>query len=79
MEVKPKTHGDLRELVANAIHDVRYGHLDREVLYSMAEGLSAVNSSMRTEISAWALMVKAGEAPNHELGSLPINKLDKKG
>lgn len=70
---KPKTQGDLRQLVAEAIYDVRYGHLKKEVLSSMADGLDAINNSLRTEIAAWALQVQLGRATAHELGNLPLN------
>jgi hypothetical protein len=70
---KPKTQGDLRQLVAEAIYDVRYGHLKKEVLSSMADGLDSINNSLRTEIAVWALHVQLGRATTHELGSLPLN------
>jgi hypothetical protein len=73
MKEKPKTQGDLRELMAGAIWDVRYGHLEIEKLDVMSKGLDSINNSLRTEISAWALMVQLGKAQTHELGSLPLN------
>ena len=70
---KPKTQGDLRQLIADSIWEVRYGHLAVDRLIAMSGGFDSINTSLRTEIAAWALMVQLGKAQSHELGSLPLN------
>ena len=73
MQDKPKTQGDLRKMIGDAIWEVRYGHLEVERLKAMSEGLDSINNSLRTEIAAWALMLQLGKAQSHELGMLPLN------
>jgi len=70
---KPKTVGDLRSLIADAIHDVRYGHLEVEKLAVMSDGFDAINNSLRTEIAAWALLVSVGQGGKQTLGALPLD------
>jgi len=73
MQDEPKSLGDVRQVVAEALWDVRYGHLKPEVGVAIAEMADTINNSLRTEIMAWAMAVKTGDNVKHELGALPLN------
>jgi len=69
----PKTTGEVCDILAQGMVDVMYGHMKREDYLAIVEGADKINQNLRTEITAYALQVKAGHDGTQRLGSLPIN------
>ena len=69
---KIQTCADLRKFLAEALVDLRYGHLDLKVARGMSEMSAQMNSSLKAEIQGWKLRADQGYTEDQRFGSFPL-------
>ena len=61
MSEKPRKTGNLREVLLDALHDVRHGHLEQEKAICMAKLAAQVSVSMIAEIRVNEYLEEIGD------------------
>lgn len=74
MQNVPNTMGQLRKMLAEACHEVRYGHMEPARGIATAKIAAQIGNLIQTEIDACRFMAENGLVTNG-LGELPINKM----
>lgn len=73
MKAVPNTMGQLRRMLAEACHEVRYGHMDPQRGVATAKIAAQIANLIKVEIEAAQFMAEVG-GQQKSLGELPINK-----
>jgi len=70
----PKNLGELRRMLAETMHEVRYGHMDPARGIATAKIAAQIANAYEVEIKAW-VYIQEMDGEVKSLGKMPINTL----
>lgn len=74
MRQVPTTMGQLRKMLAETLHEVRYGHIPPAQGIAVAKIGAQIANLIAAEIDACRFLAEAGQHTEN-LGELPLNKV----
>lgn len=75
MQSVPNSMGELRKLLVQTMHDMRYGHVDVQTGLGMAKVGAQVANLINAEIDACKFLMEVGDK-TQKFGGLPIDKIE---
>lgn len=77
MKGVPNTMGELRRMLAETMHEVRYGHMNATQGVAVAKVAAQIANLIDVEIKACQMLTNMGQE-TQVFGELPINRVKQK-
>lgn len=70
----PITLGEMRNMLAETMREVRYGHMNPQQGIAVAKVAAQIASLIKVEMDAWKYLEEAGAEVKREMGKLPVHR-----